>query len=432
MKRIKELTFGLILMLGISSSGFASETGVTLEQAQNQAKSEPSYQVTILNEQIKLAEKNLKEAMEESVKAAKRNYANKDDWSGLSIQNQREIYLVPLNLKEQVEGLEQQLEDLKTSGENRVETRFFALADAQAELNLASLQLELAKMNLASAKIRYANGSISLMAYHDASYVFLNQERNQFQSQLKQHAALERFNQKLQTPMQEGQPLEIIWDVLPMMPRALANEEIDQLALGTDQFRSAIQAYQKTVLEIRAIEEGFRGPKFEENRPNAYPQYLLSEIEEVGKVADALVDSKAAIKDRFANLQNLNLAIRQDMMTLKNREQERGFVEDKLLSGQGSEKEVLEAKIGAAEATLRYNQDRLAYEQAVEAWNRDLKNWKENLLIEEDVWAQELNAYVANWRYDPEATMDRIGRAYTDWILSSHGISPSILDDHKE
>ncbi len=432
MKRIKELTFGLILMLGISSSGFASETGVTLEQAQNQAKSEPSYQVTILNEQIKLAEKNLKEAMEESVKAAKRNYANKDDWSGLSIQNQREIYLVPLNLKEQVEGLEQQLEDLKTSGENRVETRFFALADAQAELNLASLQLELAKMNLASAKIRYANGSISLMAYHDASYVFLNQERNQFQSQLKQHEALERFNQKLQTPMQEGQPLEIIWDVLPMMPRALANEEIDQLALGTDQFRSAIQAYQKTVLEIRAIEEGFRGPKFEENRPNAYPQYLLSEIEEVGKVADALVDSKAAIKDRFANLQNLNLAIRQDMMTLKNREQERGFVEDKLLSGQGSEKEVLEAKIGAAEATLRYNQDRLAYEQAVEAWNRDLKNWKENLLIEEDVWAQELNAYVANWRYDPEATMDRIGRAYTDWILSSHGISPSILDDHKE
>lgn len=432
MKRIKELTFGLILMLGISSSGFASETGVTLEQAQNQAKSEPSYQVTILNEQIKLAEKNLKEAMEESVKAAKRNYANKDDWSGLSIQNQREIYLVPLNLKEQVEGLEQQLEDLKTSGENRVETRFFALADAQAELNLASLQLELAKMNLASAKIRYANGSISLMAYHDASYVFLNQERNQFQSQLKQHEALERFNQKLQTPMQEGQPLEIIWDVLPMMPRALANEEIDQLALGTDQFRSAIQAYQKTVLEIRAIEEGFRGPKFEENRPNVYPQYLLSEIEEVGKVADALVDSKAAIKDRFANLQNLNLAIRQDMMTLKNREQERGFVEDKLLSGQGSEKEVLEAKIGAAEATLRYNQDRLAYEQAVEAWNRDLKNWKENLLIEEDVWAQELNAYVANWRYDPEATMDRIGRAYTDWILSSHGISPSILDDHKE
>lgn len=432
MKRIKGLTFGLVLMLGISSSAFASETGVTLEQAQSQAKSEPSYQVTILNDQIELAKKNFEEAMEESEMAAKRNYANKDVWSGLSIQNQRAIYLMPLNLKEQVADLEQELEDLKTTGENRLETRFFALADAQGELNLASLQLELAEMNQASAKIRYANGSISLMEYHDASYAFLNQERNQFQAQLKQQAALEKMNQKLETPLKENQSLEITWDVLPMMPRTLTNEEIDQLALGTEQFRSAINAYQKTVLEIRAIEEGFRGPKFEKNRPDAYPQYLLSEIEQVGKVADALVDSKAEIKSRYANLQNLNLAIRQDKMTLKNREQEQAFVADKLLNGQGSQKEFLEAEIGAGEARLRYNQDRLAYEQAVEAWNRDLKNWKENLLAEDDVWTQELNAYVAGWRYDPEATMDRIGRAYTNWILSSHGISPSILDEHKE
>lgn len=432
MKRIKGLTFGLIFMLGISSSGFAGETGLTLEQAQNQTKLEPSYQVTVLNDQIELAEKNLKEAMKESPKAAKRTYANIADWSGLSIQNQREIYLVPLNLKEQVAGLQQQLDDLKTNGENRVETRFFAMADAQAELHLADLKLELAEMNLASAKIRYANGSISLMEYHDASYAFLNQERNQFQAQLKQDTALEKFNQKLQTPLQEGQPVEITWDRLPMMPRALKNEEINQLALGSDQFRSAMGAYQKTVLEIRAIEDGFRGPKFEKNRPDSYPQYLLSEIEEVGKMADALVDSKATIKDRYANLQALNLSIRQDVMTLKNREQEQGYVEGKLLSGQGSEKEVLEAEIGAAEATLRYNQDRLAYDQAVEAWKRDLKKWNENLSAEGDAWNQELNAYVAAWKYDPETTMDRIGRDYTNWILSSHGISPSILDNDKK
>lgn len=432
MKNLKGVTLGLILVLGLSSSGFADGANVTLEQAQTLAKSEPSYQVKILEEQINQAEENYDDAMKESEKAAKRNYANKENWSGLSIQNQRAIYLVPLNLKEQLEGLEQQLEELKTSGEDRMETRFFSLADAQAELNLAELQLKLAEMNWASAKIRYANGSISLMEYHDASYAFLNQERSQFQSQLKQQAELEKFNQKLETPLKENQSLEIAWGVLPMMPRVLTKAEIDQIALGTESFRLAMGAYQKTILEIRAIEEGFRGPNFEANRPDAYPQYLLSEIEQVGKVADALVDSKAEIKERFANLQDLNLRLRQDAMSCKNREQERAFVEEKLQSGQGSQKEVLASKIGVAEASLRYNRDRLAYEQAVEAWNRDLKKWKENLLIEDDAWNQELNAYVASWKYDPEGTMNKIGKAYTDWILSSHGISPSILDDHKE
>jgi hypothetical protein len=432
MKKIKGLILGLILMLGIASSGFAGEANLTLDQAQKQAKAEPSYRVKILEEQIKQAEENFEDSMEESVKAAKRNYANEDDWSGLSIQNQRAIYLMPLNAKEQVDGLKQQLEDLKTSGEDQVKTRYFVLADAQAELNLADLQLELAKMNQASAKIRYANGSISLMDYHDASYALLNQERSRFQAQLKVVAAGEKFNQKLEKPLKEGQSLEIVWGALPMMPRGLANSEIDQIALGTDRFRSAISAYQKTVLEIRAIEEGFRGPKFETNRPEAYPQYLLSEIEEVGKVVDAMLDSKAKIKERFANLQDLNVGIRQDAMNCKNREQERVFVEGKLQSGQGSQKEVLEAKIGVAEARLRYNRDRLAYEQAVEAWNRDLQNWGENLSVAGEVWNQALNAYVANWKYDPESTMDRIGKAYTDWILSAHGISPSILEDHKE
>lgn len=427
-KRVYTMTAGLIVALGISSVGFAGADSVTLEQSQAMAKTEPSYQIKIMKDQIEQAKENLDEAMEESEKAAKRSYANKDFYSGISIQNQRNIYLTPLGLREQIEGLEQQLENLKTSGEDRLESRFYSLADAQTELKLADLKFELAKMSQASAKIRYDNGSISLLAYHDASYGLLNAERNQLQAQLKAQAALEKFNQKLETPLEAGQPLEVIWGSLPMKPRALTEEEVNRLSVGTDAFQSAVVNYQKTVLEIRAIEDGFRGPKFDENRPDAYPQLLLNEIEGVGKVAEALVDSKTAIKEQYANLLDLNLAVRQDLENLKNREQEQTFIEGKLESGAGSQKEFMESRIGVMEATLRYNRDRLAYETAVEQWNLDLADWKKNLTKEDEVWIQDLNAYVAEWKYDPEATMTKIGKAYTDWILSSHGISPSILE----
>lgn len=431
-KRVYAMTAGLIVALGISSTGFAAAEGLTLEQSQVMAKSEPSYQIKIVEDQIKQAKENLDEAMEESVKAAKRSYANKDFYSGLSIQNKRNIYLTPLGLREQIKGLEQELEKLKTSGEDRLESRFYILAEVQAEEKLAGLRLELAKMNQASSKIRYESGSLSLLNFHDASYALLNAERSHFQADLKVQAALEKFNQKLERPLVDGQPLEVIWGSLAMMPKALPEAEVNRLAMGTDAFQSAVVNYQKTVLEIRAIEDGFRGPKFDENRPDAYPQLLLNEIEGVGKVAEALLDSKAAIKEQYAKLQDLNLAVRQDGENLKNRNQEFVHVQGKVESGTGSQKEFLEARIGAEEAALRYNRDRLAYENAVKEWNLDVADWKKNLAVEEDDWTQDLNAYVAAWKYDPEGTMNRIGKAYTDWILSSHGISPSILDSDEE
>jgi|GEM_PF-1958916 len=431
-KRLSWLAIGLLASLSFSSLGFAGSSGLTLEQAELMAKSEPSYQVTIMEDQIDQVKENLEEAMEDSAKAAKRTYANKENWSAISIHNQRAIYLIPLGLKEQLAGLEQELDRLKTSGEDRLEARFYDLAQAQANQELADLQLELAKMNQAAAKVRYDNGSISLLAYHDASYAFLNEEGNQLEAQLKQEAAYEKFNQKMKKPIAKGERLEIVWGAMSLMPRALSERELDQFALGTDEFLSAVRGYQKTVLEIRAIEDGFRGPKFDKNRPDSYPQALLDEIQLAGKVADALIESKTAIKEKYANLQTMNLAVRQDLQNLKNREQEWALIDEKVQSGLGSKKEMLEAEIGLLQARIRYDQDRLAYETAVENWNRDLGDWKKNLTEEEDAWIQELNAYVASWKYDPEGTMNKIGRAYTDWILSSHGISPSILESEEK
>jgi len=431
-KRISWMAIGLLAALSFSSLGFAEVSGLTLKEAELRAKAEPSYQITIMEDQIKQAKENLEEAMEESTKAAKKTYANDADWSGLSIQNQRAIYLIPLGQKAQLAALEQGLDDLKISGEDRLEARFYDLAQAQTNQRLADLQLELAKMNQAASKVRYEHGDISLLAYHDASYALLNEERNQLEAKLKLESAFEKFNQKLKDPIQVGDNLKVVWGVLPMMPRALSEEEIDHLALGTEAFHSAVRTYQKTVLEIRAIEEGFRGPKFEKNRPDSYPQALLDEIELAGNVADALVESKSAIKNQYANLQTLHLAVRQDMQNLKNREQEEAFISGKVENGLGSKKEMLEAEIGLLQAQLRYYQDRLAYETAVKDWNRDRMNWKETLAEEDDAWIQELNAYVATWKYDPEETMNKIGRAYTDWILSSHGISPSILESDEQ
>lgn len=431
-KRISWMAIGLVASLSFSSLGFADASGLTLKQVEMRAKAEPSYQITIVKDQIQQAKENLEEAMEESEKAAKRTYANDADWSGMSIQNQRAIYLTPLRLKEQLAGLEDQLEHLQTSGEDRLEARFYALQQAQSNKKLADLKFELAKMNQAASKVRYENGGISLLTYHEASYDLLNEERNQLEAELKLESALEKLNQKMKTPVSDEEILEVNWGSLPMMPQSLKEDEMNEMALGTDEFQNAMTAYQKTVLEIRAIEEGFRGPNFDKNRPDSYPQALLDEIQLAGNVADALVESKAAIKSQYANLQTLHLAVRQDLQNLKSRDQEQTFIEEKVQNGVGSRKEGLEAQIGFIQAQIRYNQDRLAYEEAIKNWNRDLKKWTRNLTEEEDAWIQELNAYVAAWRYDPEGTMNKTGRAYTDWILSSHGISPSILESEEK
>jgi len=199
--------------------------------------------------------------------------------------------------------------------------------------------------------------------------------------------------------------------------------------LVSDIVWQSLYSYETTVLNIQAIEDGFRGPDFEENQPDTYQDYVIDQIEGAFSLEEALVNGEQVLLGELNNLKNKSLDAVNQRTNRVNREKEWAAAQIRYDSGAISTVEYQMAQLNLDKAKLTES-------QAVFAWNQAVSDFKSQQAIYDhraesmdESWIDEMKVQVAAWSYDPEAVHADTDEAYVDWILIKNGISPSILDE---
>jgi hypothetical protein len=431
MKRLVFFLSAVVVVAGTATSqgvGYGLEVDFTMEQAIT-AAAEKDHRPQIWELRIEDSLEDYEEALEDSEDAIDRTYANDERWNMSSIQNKKEIYLIPLM---NWYGLT----DYKTSSlvqEDQTEAdaadAWMNLYVAQKSHEQASREFELAKLELEALQVREKAGAVITSQVNAQALAVLQQELTVQQSMQNVELAAKKLAYWTGLEVEADSEMG-----MPKMTRSIyaipqVEKYVNDNLLVTEAVWKSLYSYETTVLNIQAIEDGFRGPNFEENQPDSYQTYVIDQMEGAFALEEALVNGEQALLAELNNLENKSLMAINQKTNRENREKEWAATEIRYQAGAISTLEYDTARLNLEKAEL-------AEVEAVYAWNKAVAGNKRQQSIYakrtesmDETWMSEMKIQVAAWAYDPDAVHADTDEAYIDWILTKNGISPSILDE---
>lgn len=431
MKRWIVFVSAVILVAGTATAEnvvYGLEADLSMEQAVTAAV-EKDYRPQIWELRLDEQQEDYEEALEDSEDAKKKNYANEDYYSMRSIQNKQQIYLIPLMNWFSLTGYETSALVQETETEGNAAQAWMDLYVAQKTYEQTEQELKLSKMELEALQVREKAGAVVTSAVNAQALVVLQQELAL--QQAEQNVDLAAKTLSYWTGLEVDKSTELGTPSVKRSVFAIPDEEtyIGKNLLVSDVVWQTLYSYETTVLNLQAIEDGFRGPNFEENQPDNYQDYVIDQLEGAFSLEEALVNGEQVLLGELNNLKNKSLDAINQRTNRVNREKEWAAAQIRYDAGAISTVEFETARLNLAKAQL-------AESRAVFAWNQAVSDFKSQQAVYnhrreslEENWVAEMKQQVAAWSYDPDAVVADTDEAYIDWILIKNGISPSILDE---
>jgi hypothetical protein len=430
MKRLVFFLSAVVVVAGTATAqgvGYGLEMEITMDQAITTAV-EKDHRPQIWALRIEDSLEDYEDALEDSEDAIGRTYANEERWSMKSIQNKQEIYLIPLMNWFGLTGFETSAWVQEEATKADASDAWMNLYVAQKNQEQASREFELAKLQLEALQVREKAGAVITSQVNAQALVVLQQEL--IVQQAAQHVELTAKKLAYWTGLEVDADAEM---GAPKMARSIffipeTESYVEKNLLVSDAVWQSLYSYEMTVLNIQAIEDGFRGPNFEENQPDSYQTYVIDQWEGAFALEEALVNGESALLAELNDLENKSLNAINQKTNRENREKEWAAAEIRYRAGAISTLEYDTARLNLDKAEL-------AEVEAVYAWNQVVSSSKRQQAIYEkraarmdEEWMSDMKMQVAAWAYDPDAVHAESDEAYIDWILIKNGISPSILD----
>lgn len=431
MKRWLLFVSAVVVVAGTATAQnvvYGLETDLSMEQA-IVAAVEKDHRPLIWDLRMEEQQEDYEEALEDSEDAKKKNYANEEYLNLRSIQNKQQIYLIPLMNWFTLTGYESSAIVQEEKTEGSAAGAWMDLYVAQKTYEQTAQELKLSKMDLEALQVREKAGAIITSQVNAQALVVLQQELAV--QQAKQNVELAAKTLSYWTGLEVDATTDLGMPKLSRTIFALPDQEeyVEKNLVVSDAVWQTLYSYETTVLNIQAIEDGFRGPDFEKNQPDNYQDYLIDQMEGAFALEEALVGGEQALRAEINNLENLSLNAINQRTNRVNREKEWAAAQIRYDAGAISTVEYERARLNLEKAQLTES-------QAVFAWNQAVSDFKSQQAIYahrkesmEAEWIDEMKLQVASWSYDPEAVEADTDEAYIDWILIKNGISPSILDE---
>ena len=431
MKRWIVFVSAVVLVAGtatMESIAFGLETDLSMDQAVT-AAIEKDHRPQIWDLRLEEQIEDYEEALEDSEDAKKKNYANEEFYSMRSIQNKQQIYLIPLMNWFALTGYETSalVQEEKTEGD--AAQAWMDLYVAQKTYEQTAQELKLSKMELEALQVREKAGAVVTSQVNAQALVVLQQELAL--QQAEQNVELAAKTLSYWTGLEVDKNTDLGNPSVKRTVFAIPDEEtyIEDNLLVSDIVWQSLYSYETTVLNIQAIEDGFRGPDFEENQPDTYQDYVIDQIEGAFSLEEALVNGEQVLLGELNNLKNKSLDAVNQRTNRVNREKEWSAAQIRYESGAISTVEYQMALLNLEKAQLTESQAVFAWNQAVSDFKSQQAIYAHRLESVDESWIDEMKQQVAVWSYDPDAVHTDTDEAYIDWILIKNGISPTILDE---
>ena len=431
MKRLVFFLSAVVVVAGTATSqgvGYGLEMDLSMDQA-IAAAVEKDHRPQIWELRIENSLEDYEEALEDSEDAGKRTYANEERWSQKSMQNKKEMYLIPLMNWYGLTGYESSALVQEDETKADAADAWMNLYVAQKTQALETREFELATLELEALQVREKAGSVITSQVNAQALLVLQQELTV--QQATQNVELAAKKLSYWTGLEVGADSEM---GMPKMVRSIyaiprIESYVEENLLVTDAVWNSLYSYETTVLNAQAIEDGFRGPDFEENQPDSYQTYVIDQMEGAFALEEALVNGEQALLAELNALENKSLTAINQKTNRENREKEWAAAQIRYQSGAISTLEYDTAR-------LNLDQAELAEVEAVYTWNQAVADNKRQQIIYKNrvesmdqAWMSDMKTQVASWAYDLDAVHADTDEAYIDWILIKNGISPKILDE---
>ncbi len=430
MKRLVFFLSAVVVVAGTATAqgvGYGLEMEITMDQAITTAV-EKDHRPQIWALRIEDSLEDYEDALEDSEDAIGRTYANEERWSMKSIQNKQEIYLIPLMNWFGLTGFETSAGVQEEATKADASDAWMNLYVAQKNQEQASREFELAKLQLEALQVREKAGAVITSQVNAQALVVLQQELSV--QQAAQHMELTAKKLAYWTGLEVDADAEM---GVPKMARSIffipeTESYVEKNLLVSDAVWRSLYSYETTVLNIQAIEDGFRGPNFEENQPDSYQTYVIDQMEGAFALEEALVNGESALLAELNDLENKSLNAINQKTNRENREKEWAAAEIRYRAGAISTLEYDTARLNLDKAELAEVEAVYAWNQAVSSSKRQQAIYEKRAARMDEEWMSDMKMQVAAWAYDPDAVYAESDEAYIDWILIKNGISPSILD----
>ena len=290
MKRLVFFLSAVVVVAGTATAqgvGYGLEMEITMDQAITTAV-EKDHRPQIWALRIEDSLEDYEDALEDSEDAIGRTYANEERWSMKSIQNKQEIYLIPLMNWFGLTGFETSAGVQEEATKADASDAWMNLYVAQKNQEQASREFELAKLQLEALQV------------NAQALLVLQQEL--IVQQAAQHVELTAKKLAYWTGLEVDADAEM---GAPKMVRSIffipeTESYVEKNLLVSDAVWQSLYSYETTVLNIQAIEDGFRGPNFEENQPDSYQTYVIDQWEGAFALEEAFLVTAIAKKPKPA------------------------------------------------------------------------------------------------------------------------------------
>ena len=365
MKRLVFFLSAVVVVAGTATSqgvGYGLEVDFTMEQAITAAV-EKDHRPQIWELRIEDSLEDYEEALEDSEDAIDRTYANDERWNMSSIQNKKEIYLIPLMNWYGLTDFETSSLVQEDQTEADAADAWMNLYVAQKSHEQASREFELAKLELEALQVREKAGAVITSQVNAQALAVLQQELTVQQSMQNVELAAKKLAYWTGLEVEADSEMG-----MPKMTRSIyaipqVEKYVNDNLLVTEAVWKSLYSYEMTVLNIQAIEDGFRGPNFEENQPDSYQTYVIDQMEGAFALEEALVNGEQALLAELNNLENKSLMAINQKTNRENREKEWAATEIRYQAGAISTLEYDTARLNLEKAEL-------AEVEAVYAWNK--------------------------------------------------------------
>lgn len=431
MKRLVFFLSAVVVVAGTATAqgvGYGLEMEITMDQAVLAAV-EKDHRPQIWDMRIEDSLEDYEDALEDSEDAIGRTYANEERWSQKSMQNKKEIYLIPLMNWYGLTGYETSALVQEQETKADASDAWMNLYVAQKNQEQSGREFELAKLELEALQIREKAGAVITSQVNAQALVVLQQEL--VVQQAAQDVELAAKKLAYWTGLEVDAESEL---GTPKMTRSIyaipqAENYVEENLLVSDAVWNSLYSYETTVLNIQAIEDGFRGPDFEENQPDSYQTYVIDQMEGAFALEEALVNGEQALLGELNNLENKSLNAINQKTNRENREKEWAAAEIRYQAGAISTVEYETARLNLEKAKLGEVEAVYAWNKAVASNTRQKAIYGKRMGSMDEEWMNDMKMQVAAWAYDPDSVHADTDEAYIDWILIKNGISPSILDE---
>ncbi len=431
MKRLVFFLSAVVVVAGTATAqgvGYGLEMEITMDQAII-AAAEKDHRPQIWEMRIEDSLEDYEDVLEDSEDAIGRNYANEERWSQKSMQNKKEIYLIPLMNWYGLTGYETSALVQEQETKADAADAWMNLYVAQKQQEQSGREFELAKLELEALQIREKAGAVITSQVNAQALAVLQQEL--VVQQAAQDVELAAKKLTYWTGLEVDAESEL---GTPKMTRSIyaipqVEKYVEENLLVSDAVWNSLYSYETTVLNIQAIEDGFRGPDFEENQPDSYQTYVIDQMEGAFALEEALVNGEQALLGELNNLENKSLNAINQKTNRENREKEWAAAEIRYQAGAISTVEYETARLNLEKAKLSEVEAVYAWNKAVASDKRQQAIYGKRMESMDEAWMDDMKMQVASWAYDLDSVHADTDEAYIDWILIKNGISPSILDE---